>query len=604
VVCSTSGISSGPVSFMEVFNAATETVKQGGTRRGANIGILRIDHPDIIEFILSKRESKRLSNFNISVGLTENFMNAVERDEEYPLINPRTGQTVKKVKARQVFNLIVKTAWESGEPGIIFLDRLNRDNPTPHIGYIESTNPCGEQPLLPYESCNLGSINLSRMCNGEGINYDLLGDVVRKGVRFLDNVIEMNHFPISKIREMSRGNRKIGLGVMGFADLLLQLSIPYDSKMALSVAKEVMGFISHEAKKASIELAKERGNFPNFKNSVYDKMGTEYMRNATVTTIAPTGTISIIAGTSSGIEPIFAVSYVRNVLDGEKLMEVNPHFERVARQKGFYSEELMHMIAQKDSIRDIPEIPDDVKRIFVTSHDISPEWHIRMQAVFQKYTDNAVSKTVNFPQEASPEDVAKVYWLAYHLDCKGVTVYRDGSRPQQVLKKREREKQARVPRQRPEVTRGSTIKIGTGCGNLYVTVNEDDQGACELFTQMGKSGGCASSQSEAISRLISLALRCGVAPQALIEQLKGIRCPEPVLGGGGAVLSCPDAISKALEKYLKMKSMPELFDTPSEGKPSWKEEAGICPQCPECGNMLEFREGCVLCPGCGYSKCW
>jgi len=444
VVETTGGVASGPVSFMQVFNAATEVIKQGGKRRGANMAVLRVDHPDILEFIRAKDNDRCLNSFNISVGLTAEFMEAVVKGADYDLVNPRTKESVRKLSAHDVFRLIVRQAWKNGEPGIVFLDRLNRDNPTPNLGEIETTNPCGEQPLLPYESCNLGSINLSKMVvNGE-VDFERLSKTIRTAIRFLDNVIDVNKYPAKEIEETTKRNRKIGLGVMGFADMLIQLGIPYNSDRAVAVAEEVMSLLSEEADEASQELAKERGAFLNFKGSIYDVAGEPPRRNATTTTIAPAGTLSIIAGCSSGIEPIFAICYIRNVMDNTELVEAYPLFKRAAYKRGFYSEELMKKIGKAGSIQSFPEIPEDIKRVFVTAHDISPEWHVRMQAAFQKYCDNAVSKTVNLPHNATPEDVETVYMLAYQLGCKGVTIYRDLTREHQVLQIRQRQKDAIV----------------------------------------------------------------------------------------------------------------------------------------------------------------
>ena len=432
LVKSTKGIASGPVSFMRVFDMATDIIKQGGRRRGANMGILRVDHPDILEFITAKTREGAFTNFNLSVAITDKFMRLLEADKEYELINPRTGKPIRKLRTRDVFNLIIATAWKTGDPGLVFIDRINRKNPTPHIGIIESTNPCGEQPLLPYESCVLGSINLLKMVEKKKINWQKLKGVVRTAVHFLDNVIDVNKYPLSQIERMTKGNRKIGLGVMGFAEMLIKLCIPYNSQEGIHVAERVMKFITREAREKSRKLAELRGVFPNFKGSIWDKRKIN-VRNASLTTIAPTGTISTIAGCSSGIEPLFAISYIRNILEGTQFLETNSLFEEMAIDKGFYDKKLLMEIAKKGSIQHMNKIPRSIRKIFVTAFDISPEWHVKMQAAFQKYTDNAVSKTVNLLYEATVEEVEKVYKLTYKLGCKGVTIYRYGSKPQQVL---------------------------------------------------------------------------------------------------------------------------------------------------------------------------
>ena len=433
LVKSTKGVASGPVSFMRIFDTSTDVIKQGGKRRGANMGVLRADHPDILQFITAKAMEGSLVNFNISVGVNDVFMEAVKKDQEYDLINPRTGKPERGLRAREVFDLIVNMAWRTGDPGIIFLEEINKHNPTPNLGQMESTNPCGEVPLLPYESCNLGSINLAKMIKDGDIDWEKLRKTVRTAVHFLDNIIDVNKYPIPEIEAATKSTRKIGLGIMGFAEMLLEQGIPYDSDQALAKAEEVMKFISEEGRKMSVELAEKRGSFPAFKGSLWEKRGYKKMRNATVTTIAPTGTISIIAGTTSGIEPLFAISYIRNVMGGIQLLEVNPAFERIAKERGFYSQELMVKLSKLGSIRKVEEIPEDVRRVFVTAFDVAPEWHVRMQATFQKYVDNAVSKTVNLSHHATHDDVRKVYLLAYKLKCKGITIYRYGSKAEQVL---------------------------------------------------------------------------------------------------------------------------------------------------------------------------
>jgi ribonucleoside-diphosphate reductase alpha chain len=565
------------------------------------MGILRIDHPDIMDFIMCKRDQTVLTNFNISVGMTEAFMEAVESDSEYDIISPRDGSKVKSMPARKVFEHIVDMAWANGEPGIVFLDRLNRDNPTPNVGEFESTNPCGEQPLLPYESCNLGSINLNRMIKGDDVDWDKLKKTVENATRFLDNVIEVNNYPLKEIDEMTRSNRKIGLGVMGWADILIMLGVPYGSDDAVELGEKVMKFITDTSRDYSVTLAEERGTFPNFEGSIFDVKGGKKVRNATSTTIAPTGTISIIANCSSGVEPLFAVSYVRQVLDDDKLIEVNPMFEKVARERGFYSKELMQKIAEHGTLHGILEIPEDVRNVFLTAHDISPEEHIKMQAAFQNYTDNAVSKTVNFSNSATRDDVETVYRLAYTSGCKGVTIYRDGSRDMQVLsvgKKEEKPEdavpfetgKARRKRERPRALKGSTYQMETGCGPLYITVNEDERGVFELFTTMGKAGGCASSQCEAIGRLVSLAWRSGVQARQTVKQLIGITCHKPSGFGNNRITSCSDAVAKAIQMH--MADHEEAYAHVTNGG-----------ACPECGGPVEHEGGCCVCHSCGYSEC-
>jgi len=432
IVRSTKGVASGPVSFMRIFDTSTEVIKAGGKRRGAMMGILRVDHPDVLEFIVAKQNPMLLSNFNVSVAVTDAFMDAVASDGTCWLVNPRNREKVKQLKAREVWNLMVRSAWASGDPGVVFIDEINRHNPTPEVGIIESTNPCGEQPLLPYESCNLGSINLSKMVEDGKISWGKLRETVRNAVHFLDNVVDANVYPLEEIAAITRANRKIGLGVMGFADMLIMLGVPYDSEEALKLGEQVMRFIEEESHKKSQEIAEARGSFPNFKRSIWKDKYSAF-RNATVTTVAPTGTISIIAGCSSGIEPLFAVSFMRNVLGGARLFETNALFEKTAKARGFYSAKLLEEIARTGSVQKIAGVPDDVKRLFVTALDIDPVWHVKMQAAFQKFTDNAVSKTVNLQNDAKVEDVREIYDLAWRLKCKGVTVFRYGSKPEQVL---------------------------------------------------------------------------------------------------------------------------------------------------------------------------
>lgn len=630
VVNSTGGVASGPISFMKVFNTATEAVKQGGARRGANMGILQVDHPDILDFISCKSDNNEINNFNISVAITEGFMQAVLAGEDYPLIDPRTKQEAGRLNAREVYDKIVDAAWRNGEPGIVFIDRLNRDNVVPSQGRIESTNPCGEQPLLPYESCNLGSINLAQMVKGEKkkeIDWDKLGQTVDTAVHFLDNVIDVNKYPIPEIDRVTKLTRKVGLGVMAFADLLMLLGVPYNSQEGVEIGQQIMGFIQRRAKEQSRRLAETRGAFPLFGESIY-KDETP-IRNATVTTIAPTGTLSIIAGVSGGVEPVFAFAFIRNVMDGDELIEVNPLLRRRLEERGLYSDELMKKVIAQGSLQHIEEIPQDIKDVFVCAHDVSPQWHIRMQAAFQKHTDNAVSKTVNFPHSATREDVDKVYRLAYELGCKGVTIYRDGSRGSQVLNIGKVSKEAKSdeapqaapspaqqqnrlePRPRPAVTMGITEKVKIGCGNLYVTVNYDENGICEVFTNTGRHGGCPS-QSEATARLVSIALRSGIDVQTIIGQLKGIRCPSTIRQPGMKVTSCPDAIARAIEKVMRSQNggqMPsavqEMERELNQGAQEEEMDHSIAGMrfCPECGAPVVHEGGCVICRQCGYSKC-
>jgi ribonucleoside-diphosphate reductase alpha chain len=604
-VGTTGGVASGPISFMKIFNTATEQVKQGGTRRGANMGILRVDHPDIMEFIYCKRDNKELNNFNISVGVTDKFMQALKTGSNYDLIDPRDNRKADEMSSTEVYNALLTQAWQNGDPGIIFLDRINRDNPTPELGEIESTNPCGEQPLLPMEACNLGSINLAKYVieNQEDpkIDYEGLKELVWWSVRFLDNTIDMSKYPLPEIDAMVKGNRKIGLGIMGFADMLYQLKIPYNSEKALETAEEIMSFIQKESHEASKFLAEERGVFENFNYSIFKDQENKKYRNATATTIAPTGTLSILAGCSSGIEPLFALSFVRRVMDNNILAEVNPYFETIAKERGFYSDELMDVIAKMGSIHGLKQIPEDIRDVFVTAHDVSPEWHIRMQAAFQKHTDNAVSKTVNLPMDATIEDVRKVYNTAYELGCKGVTIYRDGSKENQVLSFSDKENGKNVLgaadiRERPETLEGFTTKMMTGVGNLYVTVTELDGRPFEVFATIGKSGRSTTAKAEAIGRLVSLALRSGIELEKIVKQLEGIGGEYPIFQKDGLVLSIPDAIGRILRnRYLNGKV--------KTGTASKSSNTLLGEKCPECGQTITFEEGCMTCHFCGYSKC-
>ena len=685
VVKSTMGVASGPVSFMEVYDASTEAVKQGGTRRGANMGILRVDHPDILHFIDCKSDKHKITNFNISVGVTEA---AVERGEAYDLHNPRGGEVVGQLDAREVFDKIIYGAWRNGEPGVYFIDEANRYNPVPHMGSYEATNPCGEQPLLPYDVCNLGSVNVGAFVEDQKIDWEGLRSAVHKATHFLDNVIDANKYPLQPIDDLSKKIRRIGLGVMGWADMLVKLGEPYGSPRSIELGRELMRFVDEESKVESERLARERGVFPEWEKSIWgpddtcarDSGGSRVrpmreLRNCNMTTVAPTGTISIIAGCSSGIEPLFAVAFMRNQA-GSLMPDVNPDFVAIAREQGWYSEELMERIATEGHIH-FDEVPEDVQLTFTTAHDVTPEQHIRMQAAFQQYTDSAISKTCNFSNEATEDDVRAIYELAYQLKCKGVTVYRDGSRDAQVLSTGKTAQkvvadsgstpvgfeavedaelaaaltdafariadletqleestskiaaleggQIKAPqvRTRPSELRGVTRKIASPLGDMYVTINEDLDGRpFEAFVALGKAGGPAMADAEAIGRLISLALRSGISLRQIHKQLRGISSDRAVGMGPNKVLSSPDAIAQVIEKHLEEKEgIQQSLPIPDPGaakttnggtqtaqKPAihrFEKQAALSfiGTCPDCGSGLEFAEGCVKCHACGYSEC-
>lgn len=560
----TQGIASGPVSFLKVIDAATEAVKQGGTRRGANMGILRVDHPEIEDFILMKRDGKSANNFNISVAATDKFMQAVKNDSFYDLYDPHLKKKVGEKKARKIFNMIVESAWAVGDPGLIFIDRVNIYNATRNLGPIRATNPCGEQPLHEYESCNLGSINLAHFYHPQEkdqFDWEKLGQVISVAIRFLDNVIDINKYPLPQIKKMTKANRRIGLGVMGWADLLIKMKIKYDTPPALKLATKIASFLRKTAEAESQKLADLRGNFPNISKSIYKG---KKMRNATVFTIAPTGTISRIANCSSSIEPIFAFEFTSKIIDGE-IKDIHP----------LYLE-----WKNKNPQGTLPDY-------FITAHEISPEWHIKMQAAFQKHVDNSVSKTINFPNKATVKDVEKAYLLAYEMGTKGITIYRDGSRAEQVLYKATSQTNL-IPQERPKSLPSVTDKIKTGFGNLYVTISHYDHKPFEVFTSIGKSGYSTMADAEALGRLISLALRTGVKPKEVINQLKGIGGSEPIFTDGGLVQSIPDAIAKVLERHLgKIKYNPKDF---------------FSLRCKVCGATLP-DEKCPVCPNCGWSRC-
>ncbi len=680
-VRSTMGVASGPVSFMRLYDASTEVVKQGGTRRGANMGILRVDHPDIRSFITCKDDTSQITNFNISVALTDAFMEAVRSDASYDLVSPKSGEAVGQENAREIFDMIVHGAWKTGEPGTFFIDRANAFNPVPKLGVYEATNPCGEQPLLPYDVCNLGSINLATFVHedapadaepAEMIDWDGLRQTVALSTHFLDNVIDANRYPLPAITELAQTIRRIGLGVMGWADMLIKLGIPYDTPEGVEMGRKVMGFLNEESRNASERLAETRGAFPAWEESIWgpddvcarDKEGRRIrperrLRNCNLTTVAPTGTISIFAGCSGGIEPIFAVAFMRNQA-GALMPDVNPDFVARAHAEGWYSEDLMTRIAEEGHIH-FDEVPEEVQAVFKTAHDITPEWHVRMQAAFQEHTDSAISKTTNFPTEASEEDVRQIYQLAFDLQCKGVTVYRDGSREGQVLSTgkteqsesgdsspevlelehlladareslhglhveleqvhRDQQEQdltaaaGRHKRQRPSMLRGRTVKMSSPLGDCYVTINEDEDGrAFEVFCTLGKAGGAATADAEAVGRLISLALRSGIPIPAVRDQLRGISSDRAVGVGPNKVLSLPDAIGQALEKYMAEKDgVQETLPlevgagaggTQAQPAADHGDQNNFFGSCPECGaGQLSFEEGCVKCHVCGYSEC-
>jgi ribonucleoside-diphosphate reductase alpha chain len=625
-VRSTMGVASGPVSFMRVYNEATQQVKQGGMRRGANMGILRVDHPDILEFIHCKDDGG-ITNFNISVAATDKFMQALERDEEYELIAPQNGEVTGKLSARLVWEEIAQGAWKTGDPGMIFIDRINQSpaNPIRAKGWeVESTNPCGEQPLYPFDACNLGSIFLKYFVQEGEVDWQKLKETVHTSVRLLDSVIEMNPFPLPEITETVRQIRRIGLGVGGWADMLVQLGIPYDSEEALGLGEKVMEFINKEGHKASQKLAQERGVFPLWGKSIYKK--DKPIRNSTVTTIAPTGSIGILANNFSGIEPMFALAFQHIVKsENRTLTFIDPYFEEVAKKRGFYSPEIMEQVAEKGTVRDIPEIPEDVRRIFGTAHEIEPSWHVKMQAAFQKHTDNAVSKTINLPHTAAPEDIKKAYQLAWETDCRGITVFRDGSKSEQVLNlgvKKDKEKEEVSDEQalkpRPTRVEGATYKIETPLGNAFITVNQDSDGnPFEVFVTIGKAGSELAAMSEALGRLISTTLRFGnhlpakERAKEIMEQMQGIGGSKSVGFGQNKVRSLPDAVARAIGMHFGLigfQAEKEEVVPETNGQLTLESTVTAVPKhmdiCPGCGNAsLVFEEGCKKCYACGYSEC-
>ena len=602
-VKSTQGVASGVISFMRVFDTTIDVIKQGGKRRGAALGALRVDHPEIIQFIDAKNDSTAFQNFNLSVAITDKFMEALENNDSYDLIDPKTKQSTSKLEAKIVWDKIVNNAWSRGDPGMLFIDEINRHNPFPD-NPITTTNPCGEQPLNSYESCNLGSINLAKYFSKRSEIYvteAVLQKDIETAVRFLDNVITVNRLPLPEIKEQSDKTRKIGLGIMGWADLLTMAEIAYNSGHALRIAKKLMKFIKDCALEATHKLAKEKGPFPDFNKSIFKD--EEPRRNATLITIAPTGTISMIADCSSGIEPNFSLAFIKTVMDGEKLVYANRYLEEALKKEEIYNKKLMQKIADNGgSLHNIEEIPAKLKKAFVTSHEISWEYHIKMQGSFQYHVCNAVSKTINFPKEATKTDIDKAYKFAFEEGLKGITVYRDGSRENQVLstsKSYDKKVQIQTELTRPEVTIGKNYKYVTGCGGLFVNINETEDGKpVELFATIGKSGNCQKCNMEALGRMVSLSFRNHVPVEKIIKQLLSIGCHKPFGMGPKKVLSCPDAIAKALKRYGEEKG-----NKKEEIQKILNEEHKGTGACPECGGALEFGEGCVKCSQCGYTLC-
>ena len=623
-VASSGGKTSGPISFWRVLAETTHAIQQGVHRRGANMGMMHLSHPDIIKFIHAKQNIAAFTNFNISVKVTDAFMKQLQDNPDalHVVVNPRTGKryiiphsvdihsyaidelipedqaTSDCYTVQEIWKMIITNAHATGEPGICFIDRVNQNNPTPNLGQIEATNPCGEQPLLAFEACNLGSIDISQFIRQDAcdLDWDTLAETVKHAVRFLDNVIDVNHYPIPQIEEITLGNRKVGLGVMGFADTLILLRIRYDTEEAVTFAKKLSSFIQTHAHQASEEFAKERGCFPNWQGSIWDTKYHRPMRNVAITTIAPTGTISIIADCNGGIEPLFDITTKRRALDGQEFIQLNPVIERIGTQQGWLTDEVRKQLAQGIPPKNIPEIPKTIAAVLVTAHEITPEWHVRIQAAFQENVDNAVSKTVNLSSDATVDDVDKIFHLAYKFGCKGTTVYRDGCRKNQVLTSAHTLPGAGIvsisPRPRQRKTDGQTIKFRMGCGTLFVAVNQDDNGLCEVFANLGKAGGCPA-QSEATCRVVSAALRCGVKPEVMIEQLRNIRCLSTIARRKDNkdidVLSCPDAIARAMSESL--------------GENCESIAISLVNKCPDCHYPLRREEGCNVCDNCGYSKC-